>query len=257
MSKALVINGANFSENKVGTITFTAPIPCDGIVLSQDTAVIEAIGNTVTLNATITPQNTTDVVVWTSSNEDVATVTGGVVTTIGVGVATITVSCGEQIATCRITSKHIIDGIDLKAANGYAILTMSNDYVPLGSSYANGYRTYAQGQNILNGYKAFGIGDSSYPDGLVYPIPLPKGASKIEFTFPIAFTLLAYAFVNATEISSMQSAKLVEGNATQSVTGGTHTIDISDITADSFVFSLKTSQGAGADVVGDVTVIVE
>ena len=58
------------------------------------------------LTATITPTNATDTSVsWESSNATIATVTGGKITALRVGSATITATAndGGQIATCQVT----------------------------------------------------------------------------------------------------------------------------------------------------------
>lgn len=102
MSKALVLKGADFSVNKLDTVIVTDPIPCTGISLSASTASVEA-GKTVTLTATVTPNDTTDTVVWASSDETKATVSSGVVTGVGKGTATITATCGNFSVTCTIT----------------------------------------------------------------------------------------------------------------------------------------------------------
>ena len=62
-------------------------------------------GNTVTLNATVTPAGTTyQALTWTSSDETVATVEDGVVTAVGAGTATITVTTASgKTATCTVT----------------------------------------------------------------------------------------------------------------------------------------------------------
>ena len=62
------------------------------------------VGDKVTLNATMAPANTADIkgMTWTSSNDKVATVEDGVVTAVGAGTATITVSLGGKSATCTI-----------------------------------------------------------------------------------------------------------------------------------------------------------
>ena len=63
-------------------------------------------GETVTLTATVSPDNATDkTVTWTSSDETVATVKDGVVTAIAAGKATITAKVGNYIATCGVTVK--------------------------------------------------------------------------------------------------------------------------------------------------------
>ena len=64
-------------------------------------------GGTAQLAATVTPNNATETVVWTSSNEAVATVDqSGNVTAVGVGTATITVTTGGKTATCTVTVSY-------------------------------------------------------------------------------------------------------------------------------------------------------
>ncbi len=63
------------------------------------------VGESVTLSATVLPEDTTDkTLVWTSSNEEVATVdANGNVTAIALGEATITATCGNASASCMVT----------------------------------------------------------------------------------------------------------------------------------------------------------
>lgn len=63
------------------------------------------VGEEATLTKTVTPSDTTDEVVWTSSNNDVATVTNGKVKAVGKGPATITATAGDVSATCEVTVK--------------------------------------------------------------------------------------------------------------------------------------------------------
>lgn len=63
------------------------------------------VNETEILSATITPENATDTsVLWESSNATIATVTGGKITALRVGSATITATAndGGQIATCEV-----------------------------------------------------------------------------------------------------------------------------------------------------------
>ena len=55
------------------------------------------------LTATIVPSNTTDSVVWTSNNNDIATVDNtGLVTPISYGTCMITATCGNCSASCNV-----------------------------------------------------------------------------------------------------------------------------------------------------------
>ena len=81
------------------------------------------------LTATIAPLNFTDAVVWTSSNEEVATVSDtGYVEICGVGTTVITVTAGNVKAACKITVPQLIDWIEfdedemeLKAGETYQL----------------------------------------------------------------------------------------------------------------------------------------
>lgn len=64
------------------------------------------VGGTAALKATVTPDNATDkTVIWTSSDESVATVKDGTVTAVKAGKAVITAKAGDQIAECTVTVK--------------------------------------------------------------------------------------------------------------------------------------------------------
>ena len=83
------------------------PVMASAVVLDE-TAMELSIGDTFTLTATVEPENTTDkTLVWTSSDEEVATVVDGVVTAVAEGTATITVTCGDASATCEVTVKAV------------------------------------------------------------------------------------------------------------------------------------------------------
>lgn len=63
-------------------------------------------GKTITLEATVSPENATSkTVTWTSDNNEVATVKDGVVTGVKAGEATITASAGGKTATVKVTVK--------------------------------------------------------------------------------------------------------------------------------------------------------
>ena len=87
------------------TITITN-VDVESIVLDKTAATLYT-GETLRLNATVSPVNATNKnIVWTTSDENVATVDAeGLVTAVGVGTATITATTedGAKTATCLVT----------------------------------------------------------------------------------------------------------------------------------------------------------
>ena len=77
-------------------------VPATGVTLSE-TALSLHPTEKATLTAAVAPENTTDTLVWTSSNDVVATVKNGVVTAKSEGTATITAACGSAKAECVVT----------------------------------------------------------------------------------------------------------------------------------------------------------
>lgn len=78
-------------------------IAVTGITLNADSAELK-VGETVTLEAWIAPENATDkTITWESSDETVATVADGVVTAVTEGTANITAKAGEHTAVCAVT----------------------------------------------------------------------------------------------------------------------------------------------------------
>ena len=193
-SKALVIKGANFATNKVATVTLEDIIPCTGVSISQNSITFTTIGATVTLTATKTPANATDNVVWTSSDTDVATVSDGVVTCVGVGTATITASCGTKAATCAVTSQYTIVLDTAYYAENGAYYSGSMD-LNAGKNHV-GRMTTSRGRLFYSTeeygtYRAF----TSTVNAGKYAIPLPQGASKVKIIFPEGLETRHVAFV--------------------------------------------------------------
>mgnify|MGYP002769803326 CR=1 FL=1 len=88
------------SETKVVVTT-----KVDAVTLSQNEDILN-VGKSVTLTATVTPEEIAadTTITWSSSDEAVATVdSNGKVTAVATGNATITATAGEESATCDIT----------------------------------------------------------------------------------------------------------------------------------------------------------
>ena len=90
------------------TFIYPADTPVTGMTLSQTEASL-AVGETVKLTVTFTPDYAADKVTWSSSDEAVATVKDGVVTAKAAGKATITVTTvGGKKATCTVYVNYIL-----------------------------------------------------------------------------------------------------------------------------------------------------
>lgn len=78
-------------------------IPCESVTLTRSTIEFPTEGIAQLLSYTVIPNNTTDVVEFTSSDPSVATVSDrGLVTAVGGGQAVITITCGTQKTECQI-----------------------------------------------------------------------------------------------------------------------------------------------------------
>lgn len=231
MSKALVIKGVNFLTNKIDTITFTDEVPCTGIALNKSTDALTAIGATDTLVPTLTPANTTDSVSWASSNTDAVTVNNGLITAVGIGSATITVTCGTQTATCTVSVVNTLSFVyDLSRMSHYPNNNSENDYAyndPSNEYYASLLSTTETTKKVRY-YQ--GTGDR-------YPILLGAGATTLTINVPDYIRPTVW-FCNSEESSNysashdgqfVECAKIVSGDAKaydSNVPLGTRTISI-------------------------------
>ena len=97
----LTVNGGTLNGTPNGDVTYKVT----GVSLNKDGLTLD-VGARDTLTATITPNNATNPnVTWSSDNQNVATVSGGVVTAVGTGSTNITVTTedGNKTASCTVT----------------------------------------------------------------------------------------------------------------------------------------------------------
>ena len=103
--------GDAFTQGKDGYPVF--PVPATGITLNHSTLSL-AVSGSVALTATLTPENATDAVVWSSNNTEIAEVSNnGTVTAKALGTATITATVGSYTATCEVTVAVPVTGVSL------------------------------------------------------------------------------------------------------------------------------------------------
>ena len=187
--KALKLTGVDFSNNALAQVNFTEEIPCTAVALDYNTLSFENVEETKTLTATVTPANTTDTLIWSTSNENVASVEDGVVTIHGIGSVTITATCGSQSATCSISQTSIKAAGTLKILSGYSM-----------GSYQNALNISATSGNILYGGVYTNDDKLRVINGAAQEIEailVPYGASKVkvatENDTEITFNYMYYA----------------------------------------------------------------
>ena len=171
MSKALIIKGSDFTAHKVTTITFGS-VPCEGISFDEETITITT-ADPVEVEYTLIPENTTDTVFWSSSDDNVITASGGIITVVGIGTATLTATCGEYTATATVTVNiayipkwHF--GM-YGHASGLLYLSCSGAYSRL---MASGYGSQ-QAQHYIVPSDTWGI-------NTIFPILVPKNTARIK-----------------------------------------------------------------------------
>jgi uncharacterized protein YjdB len=95
----------------------TVAIFVTGVTLDRETLALTFGGDDGTLTATVAPATATDkTLIWISSNEEVATVEGGVVTAVSGGTATITAitTDGGFMAECEVTVSVPVTGVTIE-----------------------------------------------------------------------------------------------------------------------------------------------
>ena len=177
-------------------VTYTAGevVNVTGIELDE-TSLALMVSERAILTATVLPDNATmKSVKWTSSDEEVATVSGGEVVAVGEGTATITATCVADdaiSATCTVTvtAKPAPEGVvffetfDKFAGVGGNDGTWSNiNTTPAVGTYDNAGWT-AEG-TLCAGYACVSIrknSDASLPSGLTTPAIGKAGTGKVMF----------------------------------------------------------------------------
>lgn len=182
MGKALVIKGVDFGSQKLAEVNFTDTVPCTGISLSESTKAMTSVGSTFTLVPTLTPANTTDSVIWSTSNGNIATVANGVVTQMGVGTVVITATCGTQTASCTVTATNVLTFDYKLQAQAYKRDMTGTDFNQLKTSgvsanYGALYKSTGSKKRIYNATDGAVTGD-------IYPLSLGGNATTLAINVP-------------------------------------------------------------------------
>ena len=99
----ILMHKADFAKQFVAVKVVAAPKPATGIALNKSELTLTVGESNTSLIANVTPSDSTDAVVWSSSKTDVATVDAtGKVTAVAPGEAIITAKAGTKTATCTV-----------------------------------------------------------------------------------------------------------------------------------------------------------
>lgn len=98
-----VLGNYDPNSNAASSQATVLEIPCTDVALNTNTVILNNIGDARMIYVELSPAETTDEVVYTSSDERVATVSKeGKVIAIGHGRAIITATCGDAFAECVV-----------------------------------------------------------------------------------------------------------------------------------------------------------
>ena len=86
---------------KTAETVITLANPATAVTLSAESLNLE-VGETANLTATVTPENSTDTLVWSVSPSGIVSISGGSVSALAAGNATITATAGSASATCAV-----------------------------------------------------------------------------------------------------------------------------------------------------------
>lgn len=240
MAKTLIISGADYSTNKLDTVSFDT-VPCTGISFSESTANV-SYGSSYTIVPTLTPANTTDTIVWSSNNENF-TVNNGVVTIGCVGQAVITGTCGSYSATVTLTSTATFDVDDYDSADNMA-LDYTSDY----GSLVKGSDRYTLGRVSDTGYHTLWSDAETQQVGLTFcPAIIPAGSTSMKITYSASYaTKVGFADMSTQSSIGYGAVKIVDHDSSATASASRTLTIPSD--ADGFYISVYNSDTTALEI---------
>ena len=174
--------------------TGVSPTPVVATVIElNETSVTIKLGDSLTLVATVLPENTTDkTVFWESSNESVAKVVNGAVTSVGTGVAIITATTENgKTAQCKVT-------VDGDAVIQYELTLDKSFYVVTG---IEGRTDKLEIPFLHDGLRVIAINAEAFAGNTdIQQVVLPN---SIEFIY-------SKAFINCTNLKTINLPESVK-----------------------------------------------
>lgn len=127
----------NASTTKPTTDPTTEPAPsvtdvaCTELSISDEDIFLKSVGSTWQLTAEPVPANTTDKVVFSSTDENVVTVdASGLVTAVGTGKASVIITCGNVVVDCPVLcgEEGTQNGDPIQTPDDFELTLQSKDF---------------------------------------------------------------------------------------------------------------------------------
>lgn len=233
-------------------------IPCQSILISKTSVELDSVGAACLLNVTVNPSDTTDKVLFSTSDDLVATVSeDGKIVAVGAGEAVITVTCGSATAQCNVVCRiETTEATETTGTTEATEPTPSTD-AELKLNRKDFSLTY-KGETWLL-YK----GDIPVKQ-IVWTSDNEKVATIVDgvVTAVGSGMTTVYAEYNGTKVSCIVRCKPSVGKAdestpTESTTAGEYNISATDVTlhasvSESFELKLLDADNKAVDVVWNV-----
>lgn len=209
----------DFSATCVVTVKGTT-VEVTGVTLDKVNATLQ-VGSSVTLVATVAPVGATDkTVTWSSSNEEVATVSGGVVTAVSAGEATITVTTndGSKTATCAVT----VEAVNAVPEDWELDFTSAADKTFADGDKLNDYITVKSAKYTTKIADGVLLARSSNGENPVFELVVSAEAT-LSITWNNTKKDRTYVIKNAND-EQVDSGYMTKGTNTHELGAGTYTI---------------------------------
>ena len=164
-------------DGKTAVCAVSVTVPVSSITIDKTTLSL-AIGEFVTLIATVKPDDATDkTVVWSSSDESIAKVDNGKVTALKIGSATVTATAASFSVSCKVTVIHPDNIIYYTSTDGN-IVKPFNESAFGANIISNEYQDNV-GKIVFDGSVTF-IGNGAFnKSGTLYSMILPNKVTDI------------------------------------------------------------------------------
>lgn len=220
------------------SITFnfdSSNVAVTGVSLSSSTLTLTVGGSTSALTATISPSNATNQsVAWSSSNTDVASVVGGVVSPVASGnaIITVTTSDGSYTATCNVTVSTAATTLQSISVSGSTpdCTFGAASYAPSGLTVTAHYSDSSTA-DVTSG-ATFGS-----PDSKILGVQTPSVTySTASSTYSVKVTNVGA--VQGSGSTSTSSISFVPNAATTGASGSSYVTALTSFTTSSTTFGI-------------------